>query len=926
MSLYPVSPEPAVEELGWSGPAAFPAPPTSFVGREAELARAAELLNRSRLLTLLGPGGGGKTRIALATATGQRERFTGGCFFADLGPLERGARIVDRVAASIGVEEPERGKSLEEALGARLGEAPALLVLDGCEHVVDDAARVAAGLLASAPGLRVLATSREPLSVDGELTWTVPALSDGDAVALFVERAAAARPDRPLGPEEHDAVADLCRHLDGLPLAVELAAARSRALSPGEIAASLGGRFALLANGPRTAPARHSTLRASMDWSYDLLSDVERSLLRHLSVFAGAFDADAVHAVAPEATIVELADLVQRSLVVATDGPTGTTYRLLETVRSYALDLLADADEEAATRRRHRDHYLLLAEKAQPMVSGPDQAAWMARLSAAVDNLSAALAWSRDHADAELLARQAVALTPYWLERSQWSECRLWLNAALAAGSFPPSLRAEVINDQCYLETWVGNWSVVPALAGEALTLARGVGDQVQEAWALGYLAVVMALGVGAEPARPFVDEATAIARANDLGWALPALFTFFALARLFQAEPDEPRTLLDEALELARARGDRRWLRLSGVMGALMAVAQGRVTEAASLCDEVVEDARRAEHAFVLVIGLCVEGWIRLLRNDLDGALASTAESMAVAEASAESPAFRGIAACIRGQTLQAMGDFDGALEILVEAVALVRDSELPRLIGLPLVALAEARIEADDEAGALECLDEATTVAAAAGYPWFLGRVERVRARLAASGGDADAAEAGLHRALALNESAGDLFGWCDSLDALAAVCAAKGHPALAVRLWAAAEANRVHAGITRIVSVAARSTDAGVATARGALGDAAEELWREGSGLSLRDASALASRSRGTRGRLSTGWQSLTPAEREVARLVGQHLSNPEIAARLFVSRSTVKTHLVHIFSKLGVSSRSALAAVTLERQLTASAQET
>ncbi len=925
MTLYPVPPEPATEELGWSGPGAFPAPRTSFVGRAAELARAAELLARSRLLTLLGPGGGGKTRIALATATGLRERFPGGCFFADLGPLERGARIVDRVAASIGVEEPERGKSLEEALRERLRGSPALLVLDGCEHVVDDAARVVAELLAGSPGLRVLATSREPLAVDGELTWTVPSLSDGDAVALFVERAAAARPERPLGPEEHGAVADLCRHLDGLPLALELAAARSRALSPGEIAASLGGRFALLANGPRTAPARHSTLRASMDWSYDLLSDGERSLLRRLGVFAGAFDADAVHAVAAEATLVQLADLVERSLVMATEGPPGTNYRLLETVRSYALELLADAGEEAVTRRRHRDHFLLLAETAQPMVSGPDQEAWMAQLSANADNLSAALAWSRDQADAELLARQAVALTPYWLERSQWSECRLWLQAASVAGPLPAFLRAEVLNGQCYLETWVGNWTAVPALAGEALTLARAAGDQALEAWALGYLAVVMALGVGAEAARPFVDDATAIARAQDLGWALPALFTFFALARLFQAQPDEPRALLDEALELARVRGDRRWLRLSGVVGALTAVAQGRVPEAALLCDEAVGDARRAEHAFVLVIGLCVEGWIRLLRNDLDGALASTAESMAVAEATDESRAFHGIAACVRGWALLARGDLDAARQTLEEAVASVRGSELPRLVGLPLVALAEARVEGDDGPGAVECLDEATTVATAAGYPWVLGRVERIRALLASRAGDADAAEAGLHRALALHESGGDLVGWCDSLDALAAVCAAKGHPDVALRLWAAAGANRARAGAT-VIGAPARSVEVGVAAARGALGGAADELWRAGSALSLRDASASAARGRGARGRPSTGWQSLTPAEREVVRLVGQHLSNPEIAARLFVSRSTVKTHLVLIFGKLGVSSRSELAAVTLERQLAAPAEET
>jgi len=375
VSLYSVSPEPAVEESAEHAAVFVPRPPTSFVGRRAELARTAELLGQSRLVTLLGPGGSGKTRIAIAAASGQRGRFGGRCYFADLGPLEPGARIIDRVAASIGVEEPERSKSLEQALCAEIGEVPTLLVLDGCEHVVADAALVVATLLSGSPGLHVLATTQEPLAVGGELTWSVPTLSEDDAVALFVERAGAVRPDRPLGPEDHDAVADLCRHLDGLPLALELAAARSRALRPEEIAASLGERFTLLTNGPRTAPARQSTLRASMDWSYDLLGDGERSLVRRLGAFAGSFDAAAVQAVAPGGTIVQLADLVQRSLVVAEDAGPGTRYRLLETVRSYALEQLRAAGEHRETRTRHRDHYLLLTETAEPMLTGPDQAA-----------------------------------------------------------------------------------------------------------------------------------------------------------------------------------------------------------------------------------------------------------------------------------------------------------------------------------------------------------------------------------------------------------------------------------------------------------------------------------------------------------------------------------------------------------------------
>jgi len=542
----------------------------------------------------------------------------------------------------------------------------------------------------------------------------------------------------------------------------------------------------------------------------------------------------------------------------------------------------------------------------------------MDTLSAAADNLAVALAWSRDALDAEMLARQAIALTPYWLERSQWSECGLWLHAASTAGPLPPSLRAKVLICQCYLETWVGNLSVVPTLAGEALTLARTAGDAEQEAWALGYLAVVMALGVSAEAARPLMDDATALARAQGLSWALPALFTFFSLARLFQADPGEPRALLDEALDLARARGDRRWVRLSGVIGALTAVAQGRVREAAMICGEAVEDARRAEHAFVLVIGLCVEGWVRLLQNDTDGALASTAESIAVAEASEESRAFNGLAMCVRGWTLLAIGDLVSAEETLAEAVTLLRDSEFPHFVGLPEVVLAEVRSARADPDGSRALLDEATTVATAAGYPWILGRVERVRSLLAAGEGAAGVAEAGLHRALALHEAAGDVLGWCDSLDDLAAVLMSQGHADLALRLWAATNAGRTRSGASR-TGLALTAAEAGITEVRHVLGDAADTIWEEGGGLDLHAATALAGRGRGARGRPSTGWQSLTPAEREVVRLVGQHLSNPEIADTLFVARSTVKTHLVHVFTKLGVSSRSELAARAVQQQL-------
>jgi predicted ATPase/DNA-binding CsgD family transcriptional regulator len=856
--------------------------------------------------------------LAIELADAARERFGDGCFFVDLSSLDSGAAVIEELAESLGVEEPERGSTLSQAVCRRLAQRRALVVLDGCEHVVDDAARMTADLLAASPQLTVVATSRQPLLLDGELTWTVPTMNEADGRALFLERTYSARPDRPLRPGDESAVLEVCRRLDGLPLAIELAAARTRALSPGQIAASLGRRFELLAVGSRTASVRHATLRASMDWSHDLLDEPERRLFRRLGVFVGGFDLEAVTAVFPDANVDQLGALVDRSLVVAEDHSDETSYRLLETTRAYALEQLVIANEEVESRCRHRDHYLALAEAAEPMLTRSGQDDWLPRLASERGNLLAALAWSRDQPRHDLLARQAVAMTPYWLERSQWTECGLWLEAASSAPGLPPVLRAQVLDCLCYLQSWLGNLSVVPSLAGEALTLARSASDRRQEGRALGYLAVSTALAMGADPARPYFEDAAWLARSTNDGWGVSGLLTFFSFSRIFQADPDEPRQLLEEALATAGERGDRRWLRLASVIAALAATTQGRLDEASAHVDRGLPAARAAEHAFAVILGLAADAWIRLLRGNFEGALEAAAESIRVANESDENAALEGLATCIFGWALRSRGELGEALERLGEAADLVRSSELPRWVGLPLVHLAEARLEAGDADGAVVSLDEATAVASAAGYTWIAGRAERVRSRLLAASGDHERAESHIHEALILHKSAGDRVGGCDSLEQLAAICSARGHPDVALRLWGSAHALRADLGHAYLGAVNAEGRNA-LTAARRAVGVSADALWEEGSHLDLDQAVAYASRSRGKRSRPSSGWPSLTPTELEVVRLVGHHLTNPEISERLFISRATVKTHLVHIFTKLNVRSRSELAAEARQHDL-------
>src|SRR6266568_1078970 len=390
----------------------LPIPLTSFVGREAELAEAATLLAATRLLTLTGPGGAGKTRLALELASDLAGNFPDGVCFVDLAPLTEGEFVWDQVATTVGITEPGSGRSLSEAVGQYLAERRALIMLDNCEQVVQSAASVAAALLTAAPAIKVLATSREPLGVGGEVTWVVPPLSDGDGVELFTDRARQARPQFSLRERDAEAVRTICRRLDGLPLAIELAATRARAFAPADIAAGLRDRLQLLPPGPRTAPARQATLQASFDWSYDLLSEPERALLRQCSVFAGGFDLEAAISVCPAAGLDVVGSLVDRSLLLVQDdqGRGGPRYRMLEPIRQFAAKRLAEAGEVGTIGTRHCDHYLRLAETAAPLLRGPDEDRWRARLRTEQDNLRASMAWSRDQGDPEALARMVSAL------------------------------------------------------------------------------------------------------------------------------------------------------------------------------------------------------------------------------------------------------------------------------------------------------------------------------------------------------------------------------------------------------------------------------------------------------------------------------------------------------------------------------------
>jgi predicted ATPase/DNA-binding CsgD family transcriptional regulator len=900
----------------------LPAALTRFVGREAEMAEAVALLASNRLLTMTGPGGAGKTRLSLQVAATLSGLFPDGVWFVDLSALSGGEFVLDKVAITLGVKEPRAGRTLAEAVGRYLARRQTLLVLDNCEHVVESAAEVLGGLLAAAPALKVVATSREPLGVGGEVTWVVPPLSDADAVELFSDRARQARPQFQLSPEDAVVARAICRRLDSLPLAIELAAARTRALAPRDIAARLKDRFELLPAGPRTSPRRQATLQASFDWSYELLSDAERALLRQCSVFAAGFDLEATSAVCSPGGADVLAALVDRSLLAVQDISQGRPrYRMLETIREFAAQRLAEAGEVDLIRTRHRDHYLALAEAAEPELLGPDEDRWRARLTAEQDNLRAALVWSRDHGEAEALARMVTALVGFWMIPTlRLTDMRRWLDAAAdRATDLSPNLRARIRNFECALAITTGSLGEVPALANEALALARATGDKREEAIALGILGLVAGLVGGAEAMRPYLDEALPLARATGSAVVAVQALTMFVTLRWFQSNPEETRRIAEEAIGIAKTRD--RHHRLDTIAWAGMtALLQGRLADATQLMEAVLAEGRQTNDLNYLYAPI-VLGWLGMLRGDFAAARAEIAESLAAVEKweadGNSAPGLELLATFVQGMIQLAIGNPAQASQMLPVVVEVARSSPMPRWAAVPLVFLAEAQVDLGELAEAAAFLDEATALAHASALTWVLGRAARVRAELRDREGDHQEAESLAHQAASQAREAGDQVGVVDALEVLARLAEEQESHKEAVRLWAAAESMRSALGYARFpVDQAPREVALSQAKQDLAPADFAA-AWVEGAKLSAEEAIAYAARGRGERKRPTIGWASLTPSELEVARLVGEHLSNPEIAVRLFVSRATVKTHLVHIFAKLGIDSRSALAAAAIKR---------
>ena len=406
---------------------------TSFVGREQEIEEIRRLLGSTRLLTLTGPGGTGKTRLALEVGTAALPMFADGVWLVELAPLTDGALAAETVASVFDLTQAKRPPM--SALTSHLRDKHLLLILDNCEHLIQASAELAESLLRACAGLQILTTSRERLGITGEVVWPVASLNSTAALQLFEERAKAARPSFSLSGQNATTVSQICTRLDGIPLAIELAASRLGVLPVEQIAARLDDRFRLLTGGSRTALPRHRTLLALIDWSYDLLSEEEQRLLRRLSIFANGWTLEAAEEIYGSADALEsLSQLVNKSLVVLDDQGRYARYRLLETIRRYAQEKLTEMGERESACQRLLEWCTDLAETANPHLGGPQEDLWLERMESEIDNLRAALGWALGSQKSEEALRLAAALGRFWGMRGHLTEGREWLRQALAVG------------------------------------------------------------------------------------------------------------------------------------------------------------------------------------------------------------------------------------------------------------------------------------------------------------------------------------------------------------------------------------------------------------------------------------------------------------------------------------------------------------
>ncbi len=863
-------------DLPTGAPNNLPIQPTPFLGREQEVAIIGNLLRREdvRLVTLTGPGGMGKTRLGLQVAAELSDLFADGVFFVNLAPLNDPALVVPTIAGTLGIRE-ESGQSLLERLKEELRQKHLLLLLDNFEQVVSVAEQVAA-LLVACPQLKVLVTSREVLHVRAEHEFAVSPLAVPDpthlpdlavlshyaAVALFMQRAQAIKPDFQLSPTNARAVAEICVRLDGLPLAIELAAARMKLLSPQALLARLGQRLAILTSAARDVPTRQQTLRNTIAWSYHLLAAEEQRLFQRLSVFVGGYTLEAVEACSSwirdggYSVLDGVASLLDKSLLQQREQLAGEPQvAMLETLREYGLEALEASGEMEVTRQAHAAYYLRLAEEAEPELGGAQQAVWLERLEREHDNLRAALEWSLERGEGghsvEMALRLAGALQQFWEVRGHWSEGWTFLERALAVSKgVAAPVQVKVLKAAARLAYKQSDIDRAEALYEECLAQCRELGDTAGMALSLRPLGWIAKRRYDFRLASAHAEESLALCREvrdkEGIAWSLSNLAELVSL----QGEYVRAIALLEESLALFRERGDIGGIAWSlAGLATLLIISSGDQATGRALLEESLALCREVGH-----------------KEGIAGSLG------------------------LLGQVALLQGDVVKAHALLEEGIVLSREIGNQNIAWL-LIVLGRVVACQGNHAAARTLYEESRS------FTWEIG-IEGLLAPY---------------------------------LEGLADMVTTQGDLAWAARLWGLAEARREAMGAP-LSPIERASYEHVVTAARTQLGEKTfAAAWAQGRRMT--PVQVLVPLGPVTISPLASAVSSLPPPatssppasaeltrrELEVLRLLARGVTDAQIAEQLVLSLHTVHAHLRSIYSKLGVTSRSAATRYAFEHQL-------
>jgi predicted ATPase/DNA-binding CsgD family transcriptional regulator len=942
---------------------------TTFIGRQAELASVCELLRSDRLVTITGSGGAGKTRLALQASTRLLDSFPHGLWWVDLAPLVEADSVIAGVAQAVGANLV--GKHDAEVIAKHLGSQTVLIVFDNCEHLLLPVARLTDLLLRTCPNLRVLTTSRVPLNVPGELPWRIPPLSlpplmleepekgsqsglpvgeeptggtrsaaemgpdrsergsallidrltQFDSAQLFLDRARHTRSSLADSAENAEAIAAICHRLDGIPLAIELAAARTKSLLPVQILEGLKDALRLLAGGSLLVLPRQQTLEGSIQWSCALLDERERQLLYRLAVFRGSFDLAGVEAVCsgPGIAVTDVLDalecLIDHSLVVPVDKGVGGRFKLLETVRQFGLRQLQSEGTAQQWQKSHAAYYAHVAKKVSPLCETKDQLGAVGTLEVEQDNLRNALSWFRDTNDAVGLGDMVCDLGSFWNIGGDRIEGVLWSTRSLALFSSesnePSALQAQLLARRAEWLLTLGNPLDAYADCTAAMAMGKAVGDLRARGRGSSTLTTLYAFGARNLWKRQWEKTVDLLSRAGDT-WSLTNSLIWGAVPFLVVGRTKEGVAALDAVRPKVMAVGQPMLISTLLIWEALAANQAGRPAQAEALilralADNALGSFHRTTGA--LTVLEVSRGWRGLQRGD-STRNAGLAKARRDGEAfAAEAYSLLGAVAVLRHDPNEARRRVDGWL------AGSANDSTLTKTPGLLIGAQAAflAGDLADAETRSVTLIEWATEH----GEVLYRYRALVTLAAVQLLRSETTVAEASVREAISAHLEFGNHIALPEAIELLGVIAAKCGDGMQAARLFGASSAMR--ALMETPLSVPFDSlVNEGVDSARAVVGPAQFEVaFAGGSALKHDEIVAYIERTRGPRSRPSIGWNSLTPTELQVAELIREGLTNREIAQRLLMGTETVKTHLSHIFSKLDISRRSQLATMAIQR---------